>query len=74
MPLIQDTDYMIEKTFQLAPYLGAFKAYLMPQWPIYGLKGVSIYQNDRWNVAVNSLQTDTNFFAASWRDLKKIAS
>ena len=33
---------------------GAFGAYLMPQWPIYGSKGVCIYQNDRWKVAVNS--------------------
>ena len=30
--LIQDTGYMVEKTyFDIAPYLGAFGAYLMPQ-------------------------------------------
>ena len=27
----KDTDYMVEKTYHLAPYLGAFGAYLMPQ-------------------------------------------
>ena len=47
-------DYTVEKTYQLAPYLGAFGSYLMPQWLIYGSKCVSMYQNDRWNVAVNS--------------------
>ena len=40
--LVQDTDFMVEKTYHIAPYLGAFGAYLMPQWPIYGSKGVSI--------------------------------
>ena len=30
--LIQDTGYMVEKTyFDIAPYVGAFGAYLMPQ-------------------------------------------
>ena len=29
--LVQDTDYMVEKTYQLAPYVGAFGAYLIPQ-------------------------------------------
>ena len=30
--LIQDTGYMVEKTYlAIAPYLGAFGAYLMPQ-------------------------------------------
>ena len=30
--LRQDTGYMVEKTyFDIAPYLGAFGAYLMPQ-------------------------------------------
>ena len=30
--LRQDTDYMVEKTYyDIAPYLGAFGAYLMPQ-------------------------------------------
>ena len=29
--LVQDTDYMAEKTYQLAAYLGTFGAYLMPQ-------------------------------------------
>ena len=53
--LRQDTGYMVEKTYHdVAPYLGALGAYLMPQWLIYGSKGVSIYKNDRWNVAVNS--------------------
>ena len=52
--LKQDTDYIVEKTYHIAPYLGAFGAYLMPQWPIYGSKSNSIYQNDRWKVAVNS--------------------
>ena len=51
---VQDTEYMVEKTYHIAPYLGAFGAYMMPEWPIYGSKGVSIYQNDRWNVAVNT--------------------
>ena len=52
--LIQDTKHLVEKTYHIAPYLGAFGAYVMPQWSKYGSKGVSIYQNDRWNVAVNS--------------------
>ena len=51
---VQDTEYMVEKTYQLTPYVAAFGAYLEPQWPIYGSKGVSIYQKDRWNVAVNT--------------------
>ena len=34
--LVQDTDYM-----------DPIGAYLMPQLPIKGSKGVSIYQNDR---------------------------
>ena len=29
--LVQETEYMDEKTYQIAPYLGAFGAYLMPQ-------------------------------------------
>ena len=29
--LRQDTGYMVEKTYHIAPYLGAFGAYLMPQ-------------------------------------------
>ena len=29
--LIQDTEYMVEKTYHIAPYLGAFWAYLMTQ-------------------------------------------
>ena len=52
--LVQDTNYMVEKTYHIAHYLDAFGAYVMPQWPIYGSKGVSIYQKYRWNVAVNS--------------------
>ena len=52
--LVQDSEYIVEKTYHIATYWGAFKAYLMPQWSLYGSKGVSIYQNDRWNVAVNS--------------------
>ena len=40
--LIQDTNYMVEKTFHIAPYLGAFGPYVMPQWPINGSKGVPI--------------------------------
>ena len=32
--LIRDTNYMVEKTYHMAPYLGAFGAYLMPQGPI----------------------------------------
>ena len=32
--LVQDTGYMVEKTYQLARYLGTFGAYLMPQGPI----------------------------------------
>ena len=39
--LLQDTDHMVKKTYHIAPYLGVFGAYLMPQWPIYGSKGVS---------------------------------
>ena len=27
---------MVEKTYHIAPYLGAFRVYLMPQWPLYG--------------------------------------
>ena len=44
--LVQDTNYMVEKTDHIAPDLGAFGAYLMPQWPINGSKGVSMYKND----------------------------
>ena len=29
--LVPDTNYMIEKTYHIAPYLGAFGAYLMPK-------------------------------------------
>ena len=29
--LVQDTDYMVEKTYHLAPYLAIFGAYLTPQ-------------------------------------------
>ena len=36
--LVQDTYYMVEKTYHKAPYLGAFGAYLLPNWPIYGSK------------------------------------
>ena len=46
--LVQDTNYMIEETYHIAQYLGAFGAYLN------GSKGVSIFKNDRCNVAVNS--------------------
>ena len=42
---------MVEKTYQIKPYLSAFGAYLMHQ---YGSKAVSIYKNNRWNVAVTS--------------------
>ena len=52
--LVQDTHYMVEKTYQLTPYLDPFRAYLMPQFPIKGSKSVSIYQNGCWNVVVNS--------------------
>ena len=45
---------MVEKTYHIAPYLGAFEAYLMPRGPIYGSKGVSIHKNDCWNGVVNS--------------------
>ena len=52
--LVQDTNYMVEKTYHIAQYLSAFGAYLMPQWPINGSKNGSIYKNVRWNVVVNS--------------------
>ena len=29
--LVQDTEYMVEKTYNIAQYLGAFGAYSMPQ-------------------------------------------
>ena len=29
--LVQDTEYMVEKTYHIAVYLGAFGACLMPQ-------------------------------------------
>ena len=48
------TDYIVDKTDHFAPYLGPYGAYLMPYLPIDGSKSVSIYHNDRWNVAVNS--------------------
>ena len=50
--LLQDTDYMVDKTYKVVPCYGLFGAYLMPQWPIQGLKLVSINQNHRWNMAV----------------------
>ena len=52
--LRQDTGYMVEETYHdIAPYLGAFGAYLIPQRP-NGLKCVSMYKNHRWNLVVNS--------------------
>ena len=37
----EDSGNMVDKTYHdIAPYLGAFGAYLMSQWPIYGLKGI----------------------------------
>ena len=32
--LVQDTNYVVEKTYHIAPYLGAFGPYLMPKGPI----------------------------------------
>ena len=32
--LVQDTDYMVEKTYSFAPYLEPVGAYLMHQLPI----------------------------------------
>ena len=29
--LVQDTEYMVKKPYHIAPYSGAFGAYLMPQ-------------------------------------------
>ena len=29
--LVKDTNYMVEKTYHIAPYLGAFGPHLMPQ-------------------------------------------
>ena len=52
--LIQDTNYMVEKTYHIAPYLVAFGAYLMLQRPINDSIGVSIHKNNRWNLTVNS--------------------
>ena len=40
--LIQDTEYMVEKTYHIAQYEGAFGAYLMYQWPIYDSKSFHI--------------------------------
>ena len=51
--LLQDTGYMVEKTYHIAPFLDAFGAYLMPQLPINGSKVASIYKNNRSNVGVN---------------------
>ena len=41
--LVQDTDYMVETTYHLAPYLDPFGAYLMPQLYIYGSKNDFLY-------------------------------
>ena len=41
--LVQDNDYMVEKTNNLIPCMDPFRAYLMPQLPIKCSKGVSIY-------------------------------
>ena len=30
----QDTNYMVEKTYHIAPYFGGFGAYLMPEGPV----------------------------------------
>ena len=46
--------YMVEKTLHIKAYFGPLITYLVPQRPRYGSKGVSIYQNDGWIVAVNS--------------------
>ena len=40
--LVQDTDYMVEKTYNLVQYLGPFEAYLMPQWPQWFKRGSDI--------------------------------
>ena len=32
--LVKDNNYMVDKTYHISPYLGAFGAYLMPQGPI----------------------------------------
>ena len=37
--LVKDTGYMVEKTYHITPYLGAFGAYLMP----YGVQKVFPY-------------------------------
>ena len=54
LKIVQDADYVVEKPYHLAPYLGPI------YWGLFnasvtniGLKGVFIYQNYRWNVAVN---------------------
>ena len=36
--LVQDTECMVEKTYQKAQYLGALGAHLIPHLPIYGSK------------------------------------
>ena len=34
--LVQDIDYMVERTYHLKPYMCPFGAYLMSQWHIEG--------------------------------------
>ena len=60
---IINTDYVVGNTYYLAPYFGPFEAHLMPKSE-GGSKGVPIYQNDRWIVALNSryLQSTGSFF------------
>ena len=43
---VPETDYMDEKIYFLALYVGPFGAYLMTQV-------VTIYQNNCWNMAIN---------------------
>ena len=33
--LVKDTDYIVEKTYHLAPYLGPFGTWVIPQLPKY---------------------------------------
>ena len=55
--LIQDTEYVVEKTYNLAQYLGTFGASVT----LTGLKSVLIYQKDCWNVAVNLHYLQSNY-------------
>ena len=65
-----DTDYMVDKTYHLAPYFGPLEAYWMPYWPLQHLKGVPIYQK----VVAHPWYLQSGPKTISWAGVKNIHS